>query len=215
LHPANAGSWYHNTKVLDQENFQVASRINGLRITDLHQGIVWGTETEHTQMDPRLTNRFDYDGDYGTVLNRFLMQAAVGHPLTVHGTGGQTRAFINIQDTARCVWLAAENAPERGQKPVIRNQVTESHRVRDLAKKVAEITDSEVVISNVENPRKEAAENELNVDHHSFDKLFAHLGIKPTLLDDGIMLEIERIAGEHKDRVDFDKIPARSLWVKK
>ena len=103
LHPANPGSVYHMTKTLDQLMFAFYAKNDGLRITDLHQGIVWGTQTGQTGRDERLINRFDYDGDYGTVLNRFLMQAAIGHPLTVHGTGGQTRAFIHIRDTVRCI----------------------------------------------------------------------------------------------------------------
>src|SRR5690606_32655649 len=112
LYPTQPGSVYHLTKSLDQLLFQFYARNDGLRITDLHQGIVWGTQTAETRLDPELINRFDYDGDYGTVLNRFLMQAAAGHPLTVHGTGGQTRAFINIQDTVTCVRLAVENPPK-------------------------------------------------------------------------------------------------------
>lgn len=214
VHPPNAGSWYHNTKVLDQDNFQFAAKNDGTRITDLHQGIVWGTETDQTAKDPRLVNRFDYDGDYGTVLNRFLMQGAIGHPLTVHGSGGQTRAFINIRDTVRCVWLATENPPQRGDRPSIFNQVTESHRVIDLAKKVVALTEGNVTIDHQKNPRKEADANELNVDHGRFDSLFQHLGMKPVTLDDGLMLEIEKIAEHNADRVDWDKIPATSQWVK-
>ena len=111
LHPANPGSVYHMTKTLDQLLFAFYAKNDQLRITDLHQGIVWGTQTPQTALDERLINRFDYDGDYGTVLNRFLMQAAIGHPLTVHGTGGQTRAFIHIRDTVRCIQIALENPP--------------------------------------------------------------------------------------------------------
>ncbi len=114
LHPANPGSVYHMTKTLDQLMFAFYAKNDGIRITDLHQGIVWGTQTPQTSQDERLINRFDYDGDYGTVLNRFLMQAAIGHPLTVHGTGGQTRAFIHIRDTVRCIELAISNPPEVG-----------------------------------------------------------------------------------------------------
>ena len=117
LHPANPGSVYHMTKTLDQLLFAFYAANDQIRITDLHQGIVWGTQTPQTALDERLINRFDYDGDYGTVLNRFLMQAAIGHPLTVHGTGGQTRAFIHIRDTVRCVEIALENPPRRGDKP--------------------------------------------------------------------------------------------------
>src|SRR5665213_1435617 len=159
LHPANPGSVYHMTKTLDQLLFAFYAKNDRLRITDLHQGIVWGTQTPQTILDERLINRFDYDGDYGTVLNRFLMQAAIGHPLTVHGTGGQTRAFIHIRDTVRCIELAILNPPKKGDKPIIFNQVTEVFRVRELAKLIASIT--KVKISNLPNPRVEAAENDL------------------------------------------------------
>ncbi len=115
LHPANPGSVYHMTKTLDQLMFAFYAKNDGLRITDLHQGIVWGTQTDQTAKDERLINRFDYDGDYGTVLNRFLMQAAIGHPLTVHGSGGQTRAFIHISDTVRCIEIAISNPPQSGR----------------------------------------------------------------------------------------------------
>jgi UDP-sulfoquinovose synthase len=120
--PTKPGSVYHMTKSMDHLMFQFYARNDWLRITDLHQGIVWGTQTLETSRDLRLINRFDYDGDYGTVLNRFVMQAAVGHPLTVHGSGGQTRAFINIQDTTRCIALAVANPPERGERVRIYNQ---------------------------------------------------------------------------------------------
>ena len=139
LHPANPGSVYHMTKTLDQLMFAFYAKNDGLRITDLHQGIVWGTQTPQTYRDERLINRFDYDGDYGTVLNRFLMQAAIGHPLTVHGTGGQTRAFIHIRDTVRCIELAITNPPEAGDRPRVLNQITETHRVLDLAKMVGDM----------------------------------------------------------------------------
>src|SRR6202046_4138948 len=127
LHPANPGSVYHMTKTLDQLLFAFYAKNDGLRITDLHQGIVWGTQTNQTALDPRLINRFDYDGDYGTVLNRFLMQAAIGHPLTVHGTGGQTRAFIHIKDTVRCIEIAISNPPQAGDQPKGLNQINETH----------------------------------------------------------------------------------------
>ncbi len=149
----NPGSVYHMTKTLDQLMFAFYNKNDGTRVTDLHQGIVWGTQTAETRLDERLINRFDYDGDYGTVLNRFLMQAAVGYPLTVHGTGGQTRAFIHIQDTVRCIQLAIENPPARGERVRVFNQMTECHRVRDLAKLVASLTGAE--IDYVDNPRKE------------------------------------------------------------
>ena len=123
LYPANPGSVYHMTKTQDQLMFFYYNKNDNLRITDLHQGIVWGTNTQETLMDERLINRFDYDGDYGTVLNRFLMQAAVGYPLTVHGTGGQTRAFIHIQDTVRCIELAIGNPPSKSDEVSIFNQM--------------------------------------------------------------------------------------------
>src|SRR5205809_6558909 len=131
---------------------------DALRFTDLHQGIVWGTQPVQTGRDERLINRFDYDGDYGTVLNRFLMQAAIGHPLTVYGRGGQTRAFIHIRDTVRCIEIAITNPPEAGDRPLVLNQVTETHRIVDLAKMVADIKGVE--ISYLPNPRREADEDD-------------------------------------------------------
>src|SRR4051812_37872502 len=170
LYPANPGSVYHMTKTQDQLLFAYYNKNDGVRVTDLHQGIVWGTQTPETEKDERLINRFDYDGDYGTVLNRFLMQAAIGYPLTVHGTGGQTRAFIHIRDTVQCIRLAVENPPKRGDRPSIFNQVTESHRVRDLAELISKLSGAK--IDYVENPRKEAAENELEVSHDRFGSLY-------------------------------------------
>ena len=166
LYPTDAGSIYHMTKCLDQVLFQFYAKNDGVRITDLHQGIVWGTHTDQTRRHEQLINRFDYDGDYGTVLNRFLIQAALHHPLTVHGTGGQSRAFIHIQDSVRCIEIALNNPPERGERTKIFNQMTEVHRVRDLAKLVSELTGADIV--NLPNPRKEAAENELSVKNDQF-----------------------------------------------
>src|SRR5215218_5841329 len=166
LYPPNPGSIYHMTKTQDQLLFAYYNKNDLTRVTDLHQGIVWGTQTAETRLDEHLINRFDYDGDYGTVLNRFLMQAAVGYPLTVHGTGGQTRAFIHIQDTVRCIQLALENPPERGDRVNVYNQMTETHRLRDLARLVSERTGAE--IDYVQNPRNEAAENDLHVRNDRF-----------------------------------------------
>jgi UDP-sulfoquinovose synthase len=206
LHPANPGSVYHMTKTLDQLLFAFYSANDQVRITDLHQGIVWGTQTPQTALDERLINRFDYDGDYGTVLNRFLMQAAIGHPLTVHGTGGQTRAFIHIRDTVRCIQIALENPPERGEKPKVFNQVTEVHRVRELAELISKLTGAE--IANLPNPRREAVENELNVSREKF----LALGLDPTKLSEGLLEESRDIALRYKDRADATKIIARSVW---
>jgi UDP-sulfoquinovose synthase len=208
LHPANPGSVYHMTKTLDQLLFSFYAKNDGLRITDLHQGIVWGTQTMQTIRDERLINRFDYDGDYGTVLNRFLMQAAVGHPLTVHGSGGQTRAFIHIRDTVRCIEIAIENPPDAGDKPQVLNQMTETHRVIDLAKLVSEATGAE--IAHLPNPRKEADENELIVRN---DRFLA-LGLEPTTLSDGLLEEVTEIAHKYMYRADPTKIIARSVWRK-
>jgi len=208
LYPTNPGSVYHMTKVLDQNLFAYYAKNDELRITDLHQGIIWGTHTPQTERDERLINRFDYDGDYGTVLNRFLMQAALGYPLTVHGTGGQTRAFIHVRDMVRCIELAIQNPPSRGDRVKIFNQMTETHRVRDLAKLVSKITGAEVQM--VPNPRKESAENELLVTNDNFLKL----GLEPTTLSEGLLHEVENTAKKYADRADLDKIPARSLWTK-
>ena len=209
LHPASPGSVYHMTKTLDQLLFLYYNKNDLIRITDLHQGIVWGTNTEATLKDPRLTNRFDYDGDYGTVLNRFLMQAAIGYPLSVHGTGGQTRAFIHIKDSVKCVQLALENPPKSGERVKIFNQMTESHQVGELAKKVASITGAE--INYLPNPRNEAVENDLIVDN----KCFIELGLNPTTLDNGLLEEVVEVAKKYSKRCDLKRIPCVSSWTKK
>ncbi|MBZ5737784.1 NAD-dependent epimerase/dehydratase family protein [Nocardioides mangrovi] len=206
LYPTRPGSVYHMTKSLDQLLFQFYAQNDGVRVTDLHQGIVWGTQTEETRLDPALINRFDYDGDFGTVLNRFLMQAAIGYPLTVHGIGGQTRAFINIQDTVRCVLLAVESGDQVEGRVRIMNQATETHRVRDLADLVHRVLGAEV--AQLTNPRAEAVANELAV---RADKL-KELGLDPILLEEGLLQESVEIAQRYADRCDRSRIPATALW---
>ena len=208
LYPTRPGSIYHMTKSLDQILFQFYAQNDGVRITDLHQGIVWGTHTEQTLRHDQLVNRFDYDGDYGTVLNRFLIQAAIGHPLTVHGTGGQTRAFIHIRDSVRCIELALSDAPKAGERVRIFNQMTETHRVRDLAELVARLTGAE--IAWLPNPRKEAAENDLVVRNDQF----LALGLEPTTLADGLLEEVVDVARKFAHRIDRSRVPAVSAWTR-
>lgn len=208
LYPANPGSVYHMTKCLDQIMFVFYANNDHLRITDLHQGIVWGTQTEQTRLDERLINRFDYDGDYGTVLNRFLIQAAIDHPLTVHGSGGQTRAFIHIQDSVRCIALAIANPPLNGDRTKIFNQMTEVHKIRDLAELISSM--SGIGIEYVVNPRREADENELQVSNDQF----MQLGLNPTTLEVGMLEELVDIAQKYRKRIDRTRIPAMSAWTR-
>lgn len=206
LHPCDPGSIYHMTKCQDQMFFYYYNKNFGLRVTDLHQGIVWGTQTDQTGKDARLVNRFDYDGDYGTVLNRFVMQAAVGHPLTVHGTGEQTRAFIHIQDTVRCVELALTNPPAYGERVRIFNQATETHRLIDLAHQIRALTGAD--ISFAANPRLEARANTLAIENTGLQRF----GWDPITLSDGLLNEVHAIARHHKHRCDLSKIPCASTW---
>lgn len=207
LYPADPDSVYHMTKAQDQLFFHFYNKNHGLRITELNQGIVWGTQTPETRLDERLINRFDYDGYYGTVLNRFLMQAAIGHPLTVYGTGGQTRGFIHIQNSVECVRLALETPPAAGERVRILNQVTETHRVRDLARLVASQTG--VPIDFLPNPRREAPENELRVANEG---LLA-LGLEPVTLNEGLMAEVTGVAARYAHRCDPSKILPRYTWA--
>ena len=207
-YPMNPGSIYHMTKCLDSMLFYYYNKNDKIRVTDLHQGIVYGTQTKETLRDIGLINKFHYDGDMGTVLNRFLMQAAVGHPLTVHGTGGQTRAFIHIRDTVKCVKLAIEYPPKKGDRVRVFNQAAESHNIKNLALKVQKITGAE--IRYYKNPRNEDAENKLEFANEGFKSL----GWNPILLDDSLLIEVNKIAKQYKHRCDLDKIPCVSTWTK-
>jgi len=208
LHPAYPGSVYHVTKCLDALIWQFYQKNDHFRITDLHQGIVWGTNTPQTIKDKRLINRFDYDSDYGTVLNRFLMQGAMGIPLTVYGTGGQTRAFIHITDTSRCIEIAINNPPEPRERVEIFNQIAETCRVIDVAALVTKHTGVE--INKIPNPRDEAAENELDVSNQKFRKL----GLEPITLDTGLFDEVTKIVKKYKFRCYPSKILPASFWNK-
>lgn len=206
LYPTAPGSIYHMTKSLDQIIFQFYNKNWGLKVTDLHQGIVWGTQTSETELDERLVNRFDYDGVYGTVLNRFISQAASGNALTVYGTGGQKRAFIHIKDTATCVQLAIETPPGDTNKVRIFNQVAEVRKLLDLAEIIEQQYGAE--ISFVENPRKEAAENELEVHNEGLKSL----GFEPIILNDKLIEDVRFIAEQCKDKLKKENILSSPKW---
>lgn len=208
MYPAGPGSVYHMTKTQDSLFFQYYNKNDGVRITDLHQGIVWGTSTEETKMHPALVNRFDYDGDYGTVLNRFLVQSVMGHPLTVYGVGGQSRAFIHIQNTVQCLALAVNNPPAHNEPVKVFNQATEVCSVLDLARKVAEISKAE--IRYYADPRKEAPRNSLSVDTTGFREL----GLNAITLSDGLLQEVRDTVKGNTHRCNPVKFICTSLWTK-
>jgi UDP-sulfoquinovose synthase len=206
LFPTNPGSIYHMTKSLDQTLFAFYNKVWGLKITDLHQGIVWGSKTDLTSLDEKLGNRFDYDGEYGTVLNRFIVEAAAGIPLTVYGTGGQTRAFINIQDSVRCLSLAVENNDFDNSGVRIFNQVSETKSVIELANIISQ--ESGVPINRIENPRKEAAENKLSVKNDGLKSL----GFEPIMLSNDLINDVIYLASKYSDRVDRSVIDSKAVW---
>ena len=206
LYPPSPGSIYHLTKCQDALMFQFYSKNDKLRITDLHQGIVWGTQTNETKLHKNLVNRFDYDGIFGTVLNRFLVQSQIGHPLTIYGSGGQTRAFIHIQNSAECVRLAVENPPKKNGNYRILNQTTECHNIKQLAEKVRKITNSKIKF--YKNQRVEAAKNSLDFVKEGLIRL----GLKPIYLDQGLMGEIIENVKKYKKRINSTKVISKSLW---
>lgn len=206
LYPANPGSVYHMTKCLDQLIFQFYNKNWKLKITDLHQGIVWGFNTNETKLSPILNNRFDYDGIFGTVLNRFISQAANNIPLTIYGTGGQTRAFININDTVECIKLAIENDNFDNNKVRIYNQVAETKKISDLAEIISKKYGSK--ISYIDNPRKELQENQLEVSN----KGLKSLGFNPILLNENLINDIHSIAKYFNNTFKKDKILNSPTW---
>lgn len=209
-YPKQPGSMYHLSKVHDSHNIHFACRIWGLRATDLNQGVVYGVLTEETGMDELLINRLDYDGVFGTALNRFCIQAAIGHPLTVYGKGGQTRGFLDIRDTVRCVELAIANPAEAGEFRVF-NQFTEQFSVGDLAlmvKKAGNTMGLNVDINHLENPRVEKEEHYFNAKN---TKLL-DLGLQPHLLSDSLLDSLLNFAIKYQTRVDHKQILPKVSW---
>ncbi|HEY4046437.1 MAG TPA: NAD-dependent epimerase/dehydratase family protein [Acidobacteriaceae bacterium] len=208
--PKQPGSFYHLSKVHDSHNMMFCCRIWGLRATDLNQGVVYGTVTDEVALDETLINRFDYDEVFGTVLNRFCAQAALGHPLTVYGKGGQTRGFLDIRDTVRCVELACLNPANRGEFRVF-NQFTEQFSVLQLAqlvKTAGEQMGLRVQIDYLPDPRVEAEEHYYNAKH---SKLI-DLGLKPHLLSDSLLDSLIEIAIRYRDRIDPSLFLPRVNW---
>ena len=207
LYPKRPGSFYHLSKVHDSHNIEFGCRIWGLRATDLNQGVVYGADTEQTKLDPRLATRFDYDGVFGTVLNRMVIQAVLGHPLTVYGDGSQTRGLINIVDTVECIRLAAEQPADRGEFRVF-NQMTESLSIRQIAETVRSEFPGEATIEYVENPRVELEGHYYNVRHSRLEEL----GLTPTLLSMALIDHLFDIVEAHKERVDLSAIMPTVSW---
>src|SRR5437764_8592773 len=207
LYPKKPGSFYHLSKVHDSHNIEFGCRIWGMRATDLNQGVVYGADTEQTKLDPRLATRFDYDAVFGTVLNRHVIQAVLGHPLTVYGDGSQTRGPINIVDTVECIRLACENPADRGEFRVF-NQMTESKSVLEIAQTIADTFPGEATIEHVDNPRVEAEGHYYNVKHSRLEEL----GLEPTLLSETLIDHLFDVVERHKERVDTSAIMPTVDW---
>jgi UDP-sulfoquinovose synthase len=214
IYPKRPGSFYHCSKVHDSVNLEFGCRIWGMRVTDLNQGVVYGAETEQTKLDPRLATRFDYDAVFGTVLNRFIIQAVLGHPLSVYGNGSQTRGLINIVDTVECIRIASENPADRGEFRVF-NQMTETKSINRLAETVATEhpnwagAQSEVTIDHVDNPRVEIYDHYYKVVHTALESL----GLKPTLLSDALIDHLFDVVERYRDRVDLAALMPTVKWA--
>jgi UDP-sulfoquinovose synthase len=209
-YPKQPGSFYHLSKVHDSHNIHFACKVWGIRATDLNQGVVYGVLTNETAMDEMLINRLDYDGIYGTALNRFCVQAAIGHPLTVYGQGSQTRAFLDIRDTVRCLELAIANPAKRGEFRVF-NQFTEQFSVGDLALKVKQASITlglDVEIQHIENPRIEKEEHYFNAKNTNL----LDLGLEPHLLSDSLLDSLLNFAIKYQQRADRNQIMPKVLW---
>lgn len=209
-YPKQPGSFYHLSKVHDSHNLLFACRAWGLRATELNQGIVYNTQTVHTAADPTLVNRFDYDGVFGTALNRFCVQAVLGGPLTVYGTGGQTRGFIDLRDTVACIELAVMHPAPRGELRVF-NQFTEQWSIRQLAERVRAVAGNrgaEVEIAHVRNPRVESER------HHYFaaNTALLVLGLRPHLLGDDAIAGLLELAARHRDRIRPETMEPTIDW---
>ena len=210
LFPKRPGSFYHLSKVHDSHNIEFGCRIWGLRATDLNQGVVYGADTDQTKLDPRLATRFDYDGVFGTVLNRFCVQAVTGHPLTVYGAGGQTRGFLDIRDTIRCVEIACLNPADPGEFRVF-NQFTEQFSVLELAQMVQAAgrkVGLKPKIDHLPDPRVEAESHYYNAKH---SKLI-DLGLQPHLLSDSLIDSMIGIALKYSDRIDTSVFLPHVNW---
>jgi UDP-sulfoquinovose synthase len=209
-YPKQPGSFYHLSKVHDSHNIHFACRIWGLRATDLNQGVVYGVLTEETGMDELLINRLDYDGVFGTALNRFCIQAAIAHPLTVYGKGGQTRGFLDIRDTVRCMEIAIDNPAQPGEFRVF-NQFTELFSVGDLAlmvKKAGTSMGLNVEINNLENPRIEKEEHYFNAKNTNL----LDLGLQPHYLSDSLLDSLLNFAIKYQNRIDRQQILPKVSW---
>lgn len=210
LYPRQAGSLYHTTKVLDTDLLWFYVRLYGLRVTDLMQGPVYGIETEESMLSSDLLPNFHYDDIFGTVVNRFLVQAVAGVPLTVYGKGGQTRGYLNLKDTLQCVELAAQNPADVGELRIL-NQLTEVFSVNEIAARIQKVGKEkglDVEIKSIENPRKELEDHYYNVNHSGLLKL----GLKPNFLTDEVVAKMLEVIINNREKIDHSKIMPRVRW---